>query len=52
MAEKIDHIERIKLAISFDVAWSDKIGLMNVIDVENLGEIRIFDTLGSISSFF
>ena len=52
MAEKIDHIERIKPTVSFDVAWSDKIGLMNVINVESLCKIGIFDTLGSVSSFF
>ncbi len=52
MAEKIDHIERVKLAIPFDVPWTDKVGLMDVIDVERFFKIRIFDTLGDITSFF
>jgi len=52
VAEKIVHIERVKLAIPFDVPWTDKVGLMDVIDVERFFKIRIFDTLGDITSFF
>ena len=52
VAENIDHIERVKLAIPFDVPRSDKVGLMDVIDVERFSKIRIFDTLGDVTSFF
>ena len=52
MTEKVDHIERVKLAIPFDVSWSDKVGLMDVVDVERFFKIRIFDTLGDVTSFF
>ena len=52
MAEKVDHIERVKLAIPFDVSWPDKVGLMDVVDVERFFKIRIFDTLGDVTSFF
>lgn len=52
VAENIDHIERVKLAIPFDVSWPDKVGLMDVVDVERFFKIRIFDTLGDVTSFF
>jgi hypothetical protein len=52
VAENVDHIERVKLAIPFDVSWPDKVGLMDVVDVERFLEIRIFDTFGDVTSFF
>ena len=52
VTEKVDHIERVKLAIPFDVSWSDKVGLMDVVDVERFFKIRIFDTLGDVTSFY
>ena len=52
VAEDIDHIERVKLAIPFDVPWPDKVGLMDMVDVERFLKIRIFDTLGDVTSFF
>ena len=52
MAENIDHIERVKLAIPFDIPWSDKVGLMDVVDVERFFKIWILDTLGDVTSFF
>ena len=52
MAENIDHIERVKLAIPFDVSWPDEVGLVDVVDVERFSKIRIFDTLGDVTSFF
>jgi len=52
MAEQIDHIERIKLAITFYVSWTDKIGLVNIVVVEWFFTIRIFNTFGNVRSFF
>ena len=52
VAKDIDHIERVKLAIPFDVPRPDKVGLMDVVDVERFLKIRIFDTLGDVTSFF
>ena len=52
VAEDIDHIERVKLAIPFDVPRPDKVGLMDVVDVERFSKIRIFDALGDVTSFF
>jgi hypothetical protein len=52
MAEYIHHVERVKFTISFNVAWADKIGLMDVIDVKRFGEVRVLDALGDVRSFF
>ena len=52
MAEKIHHIKGIKLAIILDVPRTDQIGLVYVVKVQGLGEIRIFDPFGSVMSFF
>lgn len=52
VAEQIDKIERIKFAVSFDVAWPDEVSLVNVVDAERLGKIGVFNTLGYVRSFF
>jgi hypothetical protein len=52
MAKHVHHIERIKFAISFDVPGADQIGLMNVVEIERLGEIRILYPFGDVASFF
>jgi hypothetical protein len=52
MAEKIDDVKGIKFTIALDVTRADKIGLMNVINVEGLPEIGILDPFGGVSSFF
>ena len=52
MTVYIHKIEWIKFAIAFDVTRTDKIGLVNIIKVKCISEIRIFDALGNIWSFF
>ena len=52
VAEQIDKIERIKFAVSFDVAWPDEVSLVNVVDAERLGKIGVFNALGNVRSFF
>ena len=52
VAEQIDNIERIKFAVSFDVAWPDEVSLVNVVDAERLGKIGVFNALGTVRSFF
>jgi hypothetical protein len=52
VAEQIDNIERIKFAVSFDVAWSDEVSLVNVVDAKRLGKIRVLNALGNIRGFF
>jgi hypothetical protein len=52
VAEQIDNIERIKFAVSFDVAWPDEVSLVNVVDAERLGKIGVFNALGNVRSFF
>ncbi len=52
VAEQIDNIERIKFAVSFDVAWPDEVSLVNVVDAKRLGKIGVFNTLGYVRSFF
>ena len=52
VAEQIDNIERIKFAVTFDVAWSDEVSLVNVVDAKRLGKIRVFNALGNIRGFF
>ena len=52
MTENIHHIERVKFAVSFDVPGANKIGLMDVVEIECLGKIWVLDTLGDVTSFF
>ena len=52
VAEQIHHVEGVKFAIAFYVPWADKIGLVDVVDVKRFGEIRVFDALGNVRSFF
>jgi hypothetical protein len=52
MAEKIHHIEGIKLAVIFDVPRTHQIGLVYVVKVQGLGEIGVFDPFGSVMRFF
>ena len=52
VAETINNVERIKFTIALDVPGTDKIGLVNVVDIERLGKIEVFNTLGNIPSFF
>ena len=52
MAEQIDHIERVKLAVSFYVTGADKVCLVNIVNIKCFGEIRILDAFGSVRSFF
>jgi len=52
MAEKIDDVKGIKFTIALDVTRADKIGLVNVINVEGLPEMEILDPFGGVSSFF
>jgi hypothetical protein len=52
VTEHVDDVERIESAIPFDVAGADKIHLMHVVDGCHFGEIRIFDPLRNVGSFF
>ena len=52
MAEQIHHIEGIKSAIAFDVTRADQISLVYVIKIKWLREVRVFNALGNIGSFF
>ena len=52
MAKKIDDVKGIEFAIALDVTRADKIGLMNVVNVEGFPEIGILDPFGCVSSFF
>jgi len=52
VAKQIDNIERIKFAVSLDVAWPDEVSLVNVVDAERLGKIGVFNALGNVRSFF
>jgi hypothetical protein len=52
VAVKIHDIERIETPIALDVSWSKEVGLMDVVESQGLGEIRVFHTLGDIGGFF
>lgn len=52
MAEQIHHIERVKFAIAFYVPGTDEIGLVNVVKIKRIREIRVLNAFGRISSFF
>ena len=52
MAEQIHHIERVKFSIAFYVSRTDKIGLVNVVKIKRISEIRVLNAFGRVSSFF
>jgi hypothetical protein len=52
MTEHIHQVEGIKAAIALDIARADQISLVYVIKIKCLGEVRVFNALGNISSFF
>ena len=52
MAEQIHHIERVKFAVTFYVPGADEIGLVNVVKIKRIGEIRVLNAFGCVSSFF
>jgi len=48
MAQQVHHVERIKFAVSFDVSWANKVGLVNVVNAKRLGKIRILNALWNV----
>ena len=52
MAEQIHHIERVKFAIALYVPGADEIGLVNVVKIKRISEIRVLNAFWSIRSFF
>lgn len=52
MAVQIHHIERVKFTIAFYVPGADEIGLVNVVKIKRISEIRVLNTFGRVSSFF
>jgi hypothetical protein len=52
VAEDIHDVERIESAVPFDIAGTDEIHLMHVVDGCHCGEIGVFDTLRNVGSFF
>ena len=52
MAKEIDHIERVKSAIVFDVSRPQKVRLMDVVEGQRLCEIGVLNPFGRIDSFF
>jgi hypothetical protein len=48
----IHHIERVKFAVTFYVTWTDKIGLVNVVNCNWLFKIRVLNALGNVWRFF
>ena len=52
MAKNIHHVERIKFAIALYVSRADKVGLVNIVEIKCIVEIRVLDAFGDIASFF
>jgi len=52
VAEEIHDIERIETPIVLDVSRSKQIRLVDVVDSQRLGEIRVCHSFGGIRSFF
>ena len=52
MATHINHVERVKLSVSFDVPGTHEVRLVDVVTAECLPEVRILDSLGYIGGFF
>jgi hypothetical protein len=52
VAEHIHDVEGVKSAIAFDVTRANQISLVYIIKIKCLGEVRVFNALGNIGSFF
>ena len=52
MRKYVDYVKRVKSAITFYVSWTDKVGLVNVVKIQCLGEIGVLNAFGNICSFF
>ena len=52
VAAQIHDIETVKASIALDVSGAYEIGLMDIVEPQGLGKIRIFHSLGGIRSFF
>lgn len=52
MTEQVHHIERIKSAVTFYISGANKVGLMNIVNVQWFSEIWVLNALGNIRSFF
>jgi hypothetical protein len=45
-------VKRKEAAIVFDVSWTQEICLVDVVESQGLGKVRVFHSLGDIRSFF
>lgn len=52
MGKYIYHVERVKLAVPFYVAWAHKVGLVNVVTLKWLFKIRVLNAFGKVRAFF
>ena len=52
MAQQVHHIERIKLAVAFNISGANQIGLVNIVNAERLSEIWVLNAFRNIRSFF
>jgi len=52
MAVKVDDVKRIESSIVLDVSGAQKIGLMDIVEPQSFPQIRVFDSLGLVRSFF
>ena len=52
MAEHIHHVKGEKSAIALNVTRANQISLVYIIKIKWLGEVRVLNALGNISSFF
>lgn len=52
MGEQIYHVERVKLAVPFYIAWANKVGLVDVVNLKWLFKIRVLNAFGNVRVFF
>lgn len=52
VTEAVHDIEGVKFSIPFDVSWTDQVGLVDVVEIESIRKIWIFNSFGNIRSFF
>ena len=48
MAKHVHDIKGVEFAIVFDIARSQKIGLVNIVNIKGFGKIRILNSFGNI----
>ena len=49
---EIHDIQRMEASIPFEVSWTDEVCLMDMVEIQGIGEIGVFHPFGNVRVFF